>query len=84
MRETSPVRRRGQDHHLDRAPDHPWIAQADAVLSGAAESVHLRDTLRNVQRSAGTLLGHEVTRRGRRAPPSAARLSPSVARTETV
>jgi len=58
-----PRRRRGQDHHLDRAPDHPWIAGADAVLRGAETSVQLRDTLRNVQRSAGTLLGHEVTRR---------------------
>ena len=56
-------RRRGQDHQLDRAPDHPWIARADAVLSGTAERVQLRDTLRNTQRSAGTLLGHEVTRR---------------------
>ena len=56
-------RRRGQDHHLDRAPDHPWIAAADGVLSGAVPTVRLQDTLRNVQRSAGTLLGHEVTRR---------------------
>ncbi|ASK67245.1 glutamate synthase large subunit [Brachybacterium avium] len=58
-----PRRRRGQDHQLDRAPDHPWIARAEAVLEGNAETVHLRDTLRNIQRSAGTLLGHEVTRR---------------------
>ncbi|WP_394214669.1 glutamate synthase large subunit [Brachybacterium vulturis] len=58
-----PRRRRGQDHQLDRAADHPWIAGAQEVLEGTAGSVHLRDTLRNVQRSAGTLLGHEVTRR---------------------
>ncbi|MGO1226824.1 MAG: glutamate synthase large subunit [Brachybacterium sp.] len=58
-----PRRRRGQDHHLDRAPDHSWIAQADAVIEGIERSICLRDTLRNVQRSAGTLLGHEVTRR---------------------
>ncbi|AXK45024.1 glutamate synthase large subunit [Brachybacterium saurashtrense] len=58
-----PRRRRGQDHQLDRAPDHPWIEGAAAVIDGDAPSVRLQDTVRNVQRSAGTLLGHEVTRR---------------------
>ena len=58
-----PRRRRGQDHHLDRAPDHPWIARAEEVLAGTAETVRVHDVLRNTQRSAGTLLGHEVTRR---------------------
>src|SRR5699024_818991 len=58
-----PRRRRAQDHHLDRAPDHPWIARAGAAIGGADGPVRIRDTLRNTQRSAGTLLGHEVTRR---------------------
>ncbi|WP_114856087.1 glutamate synthase large subunit [Brachybacterium sp. YJGR34] len=58
-----PRRRRGQDHGLDKAPDHPWIAQATPVLDGALASVRVSDTVNNIQRSAGTLLGHEVTRR---------------------
>ena len=58
-----PRRRRGQDHQLDRAPDHPWIAAAHEVLDGREEHVRIRGTVRNVDRSAGTLLGHEVTRR---------------------
>ena len=58
-----PRRRRGQDHHLDLAADHPWIAQALPVIAGEQESVRVTDTIRNVQRTTGTLLGHEVTRR---------------------
>ncbi|MGO2606315.1 MAG: glutamate synthase large subunit [Brachybacterium tyrofermentans] len=58
-----PRRRRGQDHQLDRAADHPWIAQAASVIDGRSASVRISDTIRNVQRSTGTLLGHEVTRR---------------------
>ena len=58
-----PRRMRGQDHQLEKAPDHPWIAAAEKVLAGQASDVHITGHLRNVQRSAGTLLGHEVTRR---------------------
>ncbi|WP_010534461.1 glutamate synthase large subunit [Brachybacterium squillarum] len=64
IKEGDHVRRlRGQDHHLDQAADHPWIEAAEAVIEGRESSVHLTDTIRNVQRSTGTLLGHEVTRR---------------------
>src|SRR5699024_1321307 len=56
-------RRRPQDHHLDRAPGRPWVARAGAALGGADGPVRIRDTLRNTQRSAGALLGHEVARR---------------------
>ncbi|MGY5764449.1 glutamate synthase large subunit [Brachybacterium sp. DNPG3] len=64
IKEGDHVRRmRGQDHHLDLAADHPWIAAAEGVLSGAESSVRIADTVRNVQRTTGTLLGHEVTRR---------------------
>ncbi|MGP9537077.1 glutamate synthase large subunit [Brachybacterium sp. AOP43-C2-M15] len=58
-----PRRRRGQDHQLDKAPDHPWIAQAEQVIDGASPAVRILGSVRNVERSAGTLLGHEVTRR---------------------
>ena len=58
-----PRRRRDQDHQLERAADHPWIARAADVIDGREESIRLTGTLRNVQRSVGTLLGHEVTRR---------------------
>ena len=58
-----PRRLRGQDHQLERAADHPWIEQAGPVIDGLEQSVRIADTLRNTQRSSGTLLGHEVTRR---------------------
>ncbi|MFC7374377.1 MULTISPECIES: glutamate synthase large subunit [unclassified Brachybacterium] len=58
-----PRRRRDQDHQLERAADHPWIEQAAEVIEGRLASVHITDTISNVQRSTGTLLGHEVTRR---------------------
>ena len=58
-----PRRRRGQDHQLERAADHPWIARAASVIDAGEGSIRLSDTIRNVQRSVGTLLGHEVTRR---------------------
>ncbi|HIY22938.1 MAG TPA: glutamate synthase large subunit [Candidatus Brachybacterium merdigallinarum] len=58
-----PQRQRGQDHQLEKAADHPWIVAAGPVFDGVQESVHLHDEVRNVQRSSGTLLGHEVTRR---------------------
>jgi glutamate synthase (NADPH/NADH) large chain len=58
-----PRRRRGQDHGLEKAPDHPWIAAADEVIGGRAATVRIPGEVRNIDRSAGTLLGHEVTRR---------------------
>ena len=43
---------------------NPWIEAAEAVIEGRESSVHLTDTIRNVQRSTDTLLGHEVTPSG--------------------
>ncbi|MGP9693620.1 glutamate synthase large subunit [Brachybacterium sp. AOP25-B2-12] len=59
-----PKRRRGQDHALDKAADQPWILAAEPALE-RGEPVVIRDHVRNVQRTVGTLLGHEVTRRYR-------------------
>ncbi len=58
-----PRRRRGQDHALEKAPDHPWIAAAEEVIDARAGTVRIPGQVRNIDRSAGTLLGHEVTRR---------------------
>jgi glutamate synthase (NADPH/NADH) large chain len=59
------VRRvRGQDHSLEKAADIPWIEAAEPALE-RGEAVVIRDRVRNVQRTVGTLLGHEVTRRHR-------------------
>ncbi|MDO5662357.1 MAG: glutamate synthase-related protein, partial [Brachybacterium sp.] len=55
-------RRRSQDHGLELAADVPWIDAAQSALDGGRPVV-LTDTVRNIQRTAGTLLGHEVTRR---------------------
>ncbi|MCL6423401.1 glutamate synthase large subunit [Brachybacterium sp. JHP9] len=57
-------RTREQEHSLEIAADHPWIAQAAGALEGG-ESVRIRGEIRNVQRTVGTLLGYEVTRRHR-------------------
>jgi glutamate synthase (NADPH/NADH) large chain len=57
-------RRRGQDHALEKAADVPWIEQAAPALE-RGESVLIRDRVRNVQRTVGTRLGYEVTRRHR-------------------
>jgi glutamate synthase (NADPH/NADH) large chain len=52
---------RGQDHGLDRALDVTLIEECrDAIATGAP--VHLRMPVRNVNRTVGTMLGHEVTR----------------------
>ncbi len=65
VREGDHVRRmRDQHHALELAADRPWIQQAAPALD-RGEPVVIRDTLRNTQRSAGTQLGHEVTRRYR-------------------
>ncbi len=51
-----------QDHGLERALDNQLIAMAaDALENG--EPVRIALPIRNVNRTVGTLLGHEVTRR---------------------
>ncbi|MEP7090185.1 MAG: glutamate synthase large subunit, partial [Nocardioidaceae bacterium] len=54
----------GQDHGLDRALDNELVALArDALESG--EPVRAQVRIRNVNRTVGTMLGHEVTKRYR-------------------
>lgn len=55
---------RDQDHGLDRALDHQFIALAGPALDDA-RPVRIELPVRNVNRTVGTLLGHEVTRRYR-------------------
>jgi glutamate synthase domain-containing protein 3 len=55
-------RLRGQDHGLDRALDRTLIALAEGSLEDA-HPVRLELPVRNVNRTVGTLLGAEVTRR---------------------
>jgi glutamate synthase (NADPH) large chain len=53
---------RTQDHGLDVALDRTLIAEcAPAIDEG--HPVHLRLPIRNVNRTVGTMLGHEITRR---------------------
>jgi glutamate synthase (NADPH/NADH) large chain len=53
-----------QDHSLDKALDNELIAlSADALESG--EPVRAQVEIRNVNRTVGTMLGHEVTKRYR-------------------
>ena len=57
-------RTREQDHGLDRALDHELIAlAADALERG--EPVRAQLEIRNVNRTVGTMLGHELTKRYR-------------------
>ena len=54
----------GQDHGLEKALDHELIARAaDALEHGTP--VRIEVDIRNVNRTVGTMLGHEVTRRYR-------------------
>ncbi len=54
----------GQDHSLDKALDNELIAlSADALENG--EPVRAQVEIRNVNRTVGTMLGHEVTKRYR-------------------
>jgi glutamate synthase (NADPH) large chain len=55
-------RLREQYHALDQALDNTLIALADGALEDA-HPVHLELPIRNVNRTVGTLLGAEVTRR---------------------
>ncbi|GAA2148155.1 glutamate synthase large subunit [Kitasatospora kazusensis] len=53
-----------QDHALDKALDNELIAlSADALEHG--ETVRIQLPIRNVNRTVGTMLGHEVTKRYR-------------------
>ncbi len=58
---------RGQDHGLEHALDNQLIADASAVLDAAsadaAPSVSLAYEIHNTNRTVGTMLGAEVTRR---------------------
>ena len=52
---------RPQDHGLERALDRTLIEEcADAIRDGVP--VHLRMPIRNVNRTVGTMLGHELTK----------------------
>ncbi|UDY36483.1 glutamate synthase large subunit [Dermatobacter hominis] len=54
--------RRAQDHGLDKALDNTLITEsADALDEGTP--VHLRIPIQNVNRTVGTMLGHELTKR---------------------
>ena len=52
----------GQDHGLDRALDNTLIQLAEGALADGAP-VPLELPVRNVNRTVGTMLGYEVTRR---------------------
>ncbi|MGL5824062.1 MAG: glutamate synthase large subunit [Nocardioides sp.] len=51
-----------QNHGLDKALDNLLIELSEPALS-RAEAVELRLPVRNVNRTVGTMLGHEVTKR---------------------
>jgi glutamate synthase (NADPH/NADH) large chain len=53
-----------QDHGLDKALDQELIAQAGPALE-RGERVEIDLPIRNVNRTVGTLLGHELTKRYR-------------------
>jgi glutamate synthase (NADPH/NADH) large chain len=53
---------RSQDHGLDKALDQTLVQLAEGALSDA-QPVKLELPVRNVNRTVGTILGHEVTKR---------------------
>jgi glutamate synthase (NADPH) large chain len=55
-------RTRGQDHGLEHALDNTLIQLAEGALNDA-RPVRLELPIRNVNRTVGTMLGHEVTSR---------------------
>jgi glutamate synthase (NADPH/NADH) large chain len=55
-------RTRGQEHGLEHALDNTLIQLAEGALSDA-RPVRLELPIRNVNRTVGTMLGHEVTKR---------------------
>jgi glutamate synthase (NADPH/NADH) large chain len=54
-------RTRGQEHGLERALDRTLVEECRGALDGG-EPVHLRVGVQNVNRTVGTMLGHEVTK----------------------
>ncbi|WP_418276980.1 glutamate synthase large subunit [Isoptericola jiangsuensis] len=57
-------RTQAQDHGLDKALDQELIARAKEALEDA-RPVRIEVPVRNVNRTVGTMLGHEVTKRYR-------------------
>ncbi|MGN6473822.1 MAG: glutamate synthase large subunit, partial [Mycobacteriales bacterium] len=55
-------RTREQDHGLDKALDQTLVQLAEGALADA-QPVKLELPIRNVNRTVGTILGHEVTKR---------------------
>jgi glutamate synthase (NADPH/NADH) large chain len=53
---------RGQDHGLDEALDRRLIEQCAPALDSGTR-VQLVETISNVNRTVGTMLGHEITKR---------------------
>ena len=53
---------RAQDHGLDRALDQTLVQLAEGALADASP-VSIEIPIRNVNRTVGTILGHEVTKR---------------------
>jgi len=53
---------RAQDHGLGRALDNTLIQLSEGAIADGTP-VHLRLPIRNVNRTVGTLLGHEITTR---------------------
>ncbi|MDD5329738.1 MAG: glutamate synthase-related protein, partial [Sulfuricella sp.] len=51
-----------QDHGLDKALDHQLVAQAKNALE-AGQPVLIASAIRNVNRTVGTMLSHEVAKR---------------------
>jgi glutamate synthase (NADPH/NADH) large chain len=51
-----------QDHGLEKALDHQLVALAQGALH-EGEQVRATVTIRNVNRTVGTMLGHELTKR---------------------
>lgn len=51
-----------QNHELDKALDNELIAQAQPALEHG-ERVQIAMDIRNVNRTLGTMLGYEITRR---------------------
>jgi glutamate synthase (NADPH/NADH) large chain len=55
-------RTHGQDHGLDKALDNTLVQLAEGALADA-QPVRLELPIRNVNRTVGAILGHEVTKR---------------------